>query len=50
MKKFIIAVIAFASVCVTSCKKETVNPEGKTLNNIYMKSGGGDKRPSGTYD
>jgi len=49
MKKFIIAAAAFVSVCIVSCKKETVSPEKDTINNVYM-SGGGDKRPSSHCD
>lgn len=50
MKKLIIAAIASLTICATSCKKESVNPEGKTISTTIMKSGGGDKRPNGTYD
>ncbi len=41
---------AFATICTVSCKKESVDPVSPISKNIYMKSGGGDKRPSGTYD
>lgn len=49
MKKFIIAVFAFATICTVSCKKENVNPTSELAKKAVM-SGGGDKRPSATYD
>jgi len=49
MKKLIIAVFAFATFCTVSCTKENVTPSSKSAEKIMM-SGGGDKRPSGTYD
>lgn len=49
MKKLTLALVAIATLCVTSCKKENVNPDGQAIKKVYM-SGGGDKRPSGTYD
>lgn len=50
MKKFIAAVFALTVICTVSCKKETINPDKQTIKKLYMKSGGGDKRPNGTYD
>jgi len=50
MKKFMIAMFVFATFCTVSCKKENVNPTNDLTKKIIMKSGGGDKRPSGTYD
>lgn len=49
MKKIIIGMFAFATICTVSCKKENVTPANE-LSKKIMKSGGGDKRPSGTYD
>ena len=49
MKKCIIALFAFATVCTVSCKKESVDPTKQPIKKVYM-SGGGDKRPSGIYD
>lgn len=50
MKRFIITILAVATVCTMSCTKENVNPESKTIKKTVMRSGGGDKIPSGTYD
>lgn len=49
MKKFMIVVFAFATICTVSCKKENVTPSNELVKKSVM-SGGGDKRPSGTYD
>jgi hypothetical protein len=50
MKRFILALFAITTICTVSCKKESVNPTDQSIKKEYMKSGGGDKRPSGTYD
>jgi hypothetical protein len=51
MKKFTIAVFAFASICIVSCKKESINPKKDSINKVeMMNSGGGDKRPSSHFD
>lgn len=50
IKKLVLAMFASAIICAVSCKKESINPTTPTIKNQYMKSGGGDKRPSGTYD
>jgi hypothetical protein len=50
MKKLTLALFALATLCTVSCKKENVNPDGQIIKKMYMRSGGGDKRPSGTYD
>lgn len=50
MKKCMLALFAFATICTVSCKKESINPTSKTIEKEYMRSGGGDKRPSGTID
>lgn len=49
MKKIIIGMFAFATICMVSCKKENVAPANAVSKKTIM-SGGGDKRPSGTYD
>lgn len=49
MRKLTLVLFAFATICTVSCKKESVSPEGQTIKKVYM-SGGGDKKPSGTYD
>ncbi|MEX8546430.1 MAG: hypothetical protein V5804_02410 [Mucilaginibacter sp.] len=50
MKKLALLVVAVATLCTVSCKKENVNPETHLVKKEFMKSGGGDKRPSGTMD
>ena len=50
MKKLALLVVAVATLCTVSCKKENVNPEAQTIKKEYMRSGGGDKKPCGTYD
>ena len=50
MRKFIIVIFAFATVCTVSCKKENVEPTNDLIKKTMIRSGGGDKRPSGTYD
>ena len=50
MKKLLIAVFAMATICTVSCKKEDINPSNNLVKKTIMRSGGGDKRPSGTYD
>ena len=50
MKKLALLVVAVATLCTVSCKKENVSPEAQIIKKDYMKSGGGDKRPCGTYD
>lgn len=49
MKKIIIGMFAFATICMVSCKKENVTPASELSKKSIM-SGGGDKRPSATYD
>ncbi len=49
MKKLIF--IAALGVCVTACTKQNdVKPVSSSLKNSKTMSGGGDKRPTGTYD
>jgi hypothetical protein len=50
MKRFILVLCAVATICTVSCKKESVNPTDQSIKKEYMKSGGGDKRPTGSYD
>ncbi|MVN20326.1 hypothetical protein [Mucilaginibacter arboris] len=50
MKRFMLALFAFATICTVSCKKESVDPENPTIKKAYMSSGGGDKRPSSHCD
>lgn len=49
MKKFMIVIFVAATFCMVSCTKEHVSPKSKTIDKT-MRSGGGDKIPSGTYD
>lgn len=49
MKKIMLVLVAVTTICTVSCKKESVNPESKSIEKTYM-SGGGDKRPHGVYD
>lgn len=49
MKRLTILLFALATLCTASCKKENVTPDGQVIKKVYM-SGGGDKKPSGTYD
>lgn len=50
MRKLILLVVAAATLCTVSCKKENVNPDVQNLKKEFMKSGGGDKKPSGNID
>ncbi len=50
MKKLILVMFAFATICTVSCKKESVNPTEQSIKKLEVKSGGGDKIPHGTYD
>lgn len=50
MKKLTLVMFAFATICTVSCKKESVDPTGQSIKKLEVRSGGGDKRPSGTYD